>query len=261
MDLLIGLLAPLLLFLAVSWLMLRDMRRAPGGFFRPVLIGFFPILCLSVANFAALEFLPSDEMAKYQSDQVAQLQTMMQASNSEAAKSVSEDDLKNLVSLFLRLLPAIICIFWLGLLTGVALLLRRWLTKRGVPIGSSPLSRWQAPDFMIWMLLLPTAILIFESRSWLGEVKPWIVDLGWNVVAVMCAIYFFQGAMVLLERISRLGPSKTLTALIILSGLCLAFLPRGQGILLGFLALGILDVWFNFRNIKPKQDDHERSSL
>jgi hypothetical protein len=260
MDALTGLAFQAVLFGVICWTMLRDMRRKPtGSFFRPVLLGFLPIFLLSAGSFATLESTPPDDLIKAEQAQATQFSNLLQSSS--GAKTFTDEEMQSLVALPFRLQPAAVCIFWLALLTMAAMILRRWLAFKGHPLAPAPLSRWQAPDFLVWVLLVPAALLIFNQRGWLGEVETWISDLCLNVVLVVLTVYLFQGLMVLLDRISRFGLPKSLTSMLLIAALFLAVVPEGRGIILAFLGLGILDIWFNFRKLKPKHGDEERSSL
>jgi len=248
------------LFLFISWIMAREMRRHPeGGFFRPVLIGFAPIFVISVLSFAAIENMKSDELAKAKDAMVGQFAAIFEGS--AGAKAFTQDELRQISEVSLKLQPAAVCVFWLALLTLAAMALRKWLAKRGQTKAAAPLSRWKAPDYLIWFLLLPGALLLFNQRRWLGELEPWIGDLSQNVVIVILTVYLFQGMMVVLEKISRMGLPKPLATVMLASALLMALVPAGHGIALGFLALGILDTWFDFRKLTPKVNDNKRSGL
>ena len=248
-----------LLFALICWSMAREMRRHPeSGFFRPVILGFAPIFLICVASFTAIQGMKADELAKAKEGLAAQMSSLLQGGS--GAKSFSTEELQAITEISLKLQPAAVSIFWLGLLTVAAMVLRRRLAKRGLSKPSPPLSRWKSPDLMIWLLFAPAALLLLDQRHWLGEVEGWISDLSLNVVIVMLTVYLFQGMMVLLEKISRLGLPKLVASLMLFSGLILAALPAGRGIALGFLALGILDTWFDFRKLNPKQNDSERSN-
>jgi hypothetical protein len=259
MDTLTVLAVQLFLFTVISWVMVRDMRHRPqGGFFRPVLFGIVPIMVLSVGSFSALEGMPASELSQAKAALAAQFSKLL--SSGGAAGGFSDAELQSISELSLKLQPAAVCVFWLSLLTLSAMVIRKWLVARGQTLPAPPLSRWQAPDFLIWVLLLPAALLILNQRGWLGEVEAWMSDLSLNLVMICLFIYLFQGLMVLLDRISRLGMPKPLTVCLLLFALLFAAVPQGRGIAMAFLGLGILDTWFNFRKIEPKRGDHERSS-
>jgi hypothetical protein len=247
------------LFILICWTMAREMKRHPeSGFFRPVLMGFAPILVISIVSFTVMQGMKADELAKAKEALAAQFAALLGSQSGAAAFTAEE--LQMITELSLRLQPAAVSIFWLAILTLAALGLRKWLAEKGQTKIAEPLSRWRAPDFLIWMLFIPAAILLLDQRHWLGKVEVWIRDLSQNMVIIMLAIYLFQGMMVLLEKISRLGMPKPVVALLLSSALVMALLPAGRGIALGLLMLGLLDTWFNFRKLAPKHgDDDERS--
>jgi hypothetical protein len=238
------------LLLLLSWTMARELKRNPGGgFFRPVLLGFAPVLLLSLWSFGSIQRMSGADLLKAQESVAAFAKAMAGGQ----ASAISDADYKAFSQLSLRIQPAMVCVFWLGMLTLSAFGLRAWLRRRGLKLAERPLSRWQAPDPLIWVLLLPGALLALDQRHWLGQVESWISDASLNVLVVMAAVYLFQGLMVVLERAMRIGVPRFVGAMLLFSALLISSLPQGRGLGLGLLALGLLDIWCDFRNLTSKQ--------
>jgi hypothetical protein len=249
-----------LLFGLICWTMVREMRRHPdAGFFRPVLFGFMPILLISVASFTTIQGMKADELAATKAVLAEKFAQLLSGGGAGAA-GFTNDELMAISEVSLRLQPAAVCVFWLGLLTLSAMALRKWLVSKGQAKRTQPLSRWRAPYFLIWALLIPLAILLLDQRHWLGEVEAWISDLSQNLALVILSVYLFQGMMVVLQKTASLGLPKPAAILLVISALLAALVPMGRGLGLAFLALGILDTWFDFRKLAaPKTGDSQRS--
>ena len=252
-----------LLFALICWTMVREMKRHPdAGFFRPVLFGFMPILLISVASFTTIQGMKAEELAATKAVLAEKFAQLLSggAAGAAGATGFTSDELMAISEVSLRLQPAAVCVFWLGLLTLSAMALRKWLVSKGQAKRTLPLSQWQAPYFLIWALLIPLAVLLLDQRHWLGDVETWISDLSQNLALVILSVYLFQGMMVVLQKTARLGLPKPAAILLVVSALLAALVPMGRGLGLAFLALGILDTWFDFRKLAaPKTGDSQRS--
>jgi hypothetical protein len=254
-----SLVGDLVLLVLATWVMSREMRRRPvGGFFRPVLLGFAPVFLVSVFFFTALQ-RNEPEISKFKEGFVAQMTDATMALNN-SKDGVKAEDVRQAVSLLLRLYAGLQCLFWLCALSVIALPLRLWLTRKGLSKNPAPLSQWKAPDLAIWLVLLPAAVLLFGQAGWAGEPSPWIRELSLNVLVVSLAIYVFQGVMVVTEKLGRLGVPKPATVVVMGLALGLSLLLQGRGLGAGILALGLLETWFDFRNLNKKDTDKQRSA-
>lgn len=248
-----------LLLALFSWVMARDMKRRPGGgFFHPVMRGFIPVALVSLVAFIGMQGSDSAEIAKYREAFIATYSQAMEAIYKD--KGLGTAAAREMAQTFFRLQPGLQCLFWLVVLSGVAFVMRRMLARRGQTSMPAPLSRWKAPDLLIWLLLLPGALVLMDDRGWLGEVEAWIRDLSLNFLVVTVAVYVFQGMMVLLERLTRAGLPKFFGNLLMALALLVSTLPSGRGPAWALLLLGVFDTWFDLRNLNPKAKDDERSS-
>ena len=137
---------------------------------------------------------------------------------------------KVLVSLLLSFGLAII---WLTMLIG-----NRFVLKFA---GYRPWSHhqlWQLPDRLIWILICAAVISMLP----LGLIRL----IGVNVLIVLCLVYFFQGFSIFSFFLHKWGVPQFLRLL--LYGMML-FQSFGTALL---LVIGIGDVWFDLRRLKPR---------
>jgi hypothetical protein len=253
-----GLLLDFFLMSLCALVMARDMRRRPGsGFFSAVRLGFIPVAVLSLLVFVSLQGKDQPEVAHFRQAFVDQVShATLQLVQGQGA--ISTQDAVEAAQWVLRLYPGLQCLFWLCALSVISFLLRHWLWRRGRTKLPPPLSLWKAPDLMIWTVLLPAALVLLGDAGLASVPQEWR-DLGLNILAVTLFIYLFQGAMVILERLRRLGIPKALGALLLVSGILLSVLAAGWGMAAGVLALGLLETWFDFRHLQNKDNDSTRS--
>ena len=138
------------------------------------------------------------------------------------------------------LLPSIsvtgtVCVVWINILMGRVLFLRRgmWYPDFG------DLALWKIPDKSIWVAIA-AALCLFV---------PWyaLKMIGFNVLIIILFVYMLQGFAV----ISFLFKSKQIPFLLRVVGY--SFILVQQLLLLAVAALGLVDVWFDFRKLNGKQ--------
>ena len=143
-----------------------------------------------------------------------------------------------LVSLLLSFALAII---WLTMIIG-----NRFVLKFA---GYRPWSHhrlWELPDRLIWLLICAAVISMLP----LGLVRL----VGVNVLVVLCLLYFFQGFSIFSFFLHKWGVPQFLRFL--LYGMML-FQSFGTALL---LVVGIGDVWFDLRRLKPRDKGPENNS-
>ena len=106
---------------------------------------------------------------------------------------------------------------------------------------------------VIWTVLIPAAVILVGERGIFGDLDPGLRDFCLNVLVVTLSIYVFQGSMVLVERLKRLGLPTLAAGLLLGLGLLMSLVPLGRTAWpWGILALGLLETWFDFRNLDKK---------
>lgn len=142
----------------------------------------------------------------------------------------------------LRLLPAMIVsstivVAWATLVMALPL-----FRMRGVPAPDpGPLNRWRAPDPLIWGVIGCGVLLMLPDTG--------LKIVGLNVLVVLLTVYFFGGIAVVSyffeKRRVPLGLRFLFYALIVVQ----------QLLLLVVVALGLFDMWFNFRKLDATEGD------
>lgn len=156
---------------------------------------------------------------------------------------------ENLVALTLRILPALIILtLWLeGVLNVVlfARIMNRHASGRGEIILRPRFSTWSCPDRLVWGGILGGFLI-------LTKVSP-LVTVGLNAVILFVAIYFLQGLAV----VSFLFKKNNVP----LGFRVVGYAMVGVIQLLFFLvvALGLFDIWINFRKLTPRITAYKKS--
>lgn len=107
------------------------------------------------------------------------------------------------------------------------------------------------PPFADWRLPEPMVALVIVAGFCLLPPMPIIKDIGLNLLLVAGTLYFFQGLALLTSLMNRWSVPGLLRALIFL-----LLLVQAYGIVLLAVA-GLVDVWTDLRNPRPKHEDEE----
>jgi uncharacterized protein YybS (DUF2232 family) len=156
------------------------------------------------------------------------------AKNEELKKSLLE-----MVPQVVHLLPGMfvsctLLISWLNLL-----ICRRYCgTSAPELCGERNLCLWKSPEHLVWAAIASGFLLLLP---WSG------LDLvGSNLIRVIGTVYFFQGIAIVAFYFQRSKMPLLLKALMY----GLLFLTAGTRI--GVAALGLFDVWFDFRKLNKQ---------
>ncbi len=177
----------------------------------------------------------ADIQGSYWQEKLAQVLEIYRRSGlSEQEIEAARQLLTSLGGAIIRLAPGILAsgallLAWINLL--VTMRLER---SRSTPPS---LDTWQAPEVLVWVLIPAGLAMAFGSGFWF-----W---LGANLVLVVSLVYFFQGMAVVafwLHRKNASGLIKTVVYLLVAVEFFVAILVA---------ALGLFDIWFNFRRLPP----------
>ncbi len=139
------------------------------------------------------------------------------------------------------LLTSIICTAWLNIAAG------QWLLKRKDPLRTNreDLKNWRLPELLVWPVILAGIMLLVPDER--------LTTLGLNAGLVLLVLYLSQG----LAIISGMMHKWSLPPIIRAITYSLLFL-QVYGI--GFIAaLGLADVWVDFRKPRLKKDVDDTS--
>jgi uncharacterized protein YybS (DUF2232 family) len=151
-------------------------------------------------------------------------------------------DLERLTNFTLRILPALMILtVWLEGILNVALL--TWFTKRFLSshrraVMKPEFSLWIFPDRLVWGGILGGFLMV-------TRISP-LVTIGINVVILLLAIYFLQGMAV----VSFYFQKKNVPLGFRVMGYTMIGLI--QFLLILVAALGLFDIWADFRNLRRK---------
>jgi len=103
------------------------------------------------------------------------------------------------------------------------------------------LSRWRAPDPIIWLLIVSGFALFAPD--------PTVAVIAGNVFAIVIACYFFQGLAIISYFFQRFSLPRGLR---VATYLVIAFQQLAAGLV---VALGVFDLWGDFRHLSARPAD------
>jgi hypothetical protein len=130
--------------------------------------------------------------------------------------------------------------------------------KMRPPIG--PLTRFHAPDQLIWVLVIGLTLILIDSSKLLDETGlNFLAAAGWNAVLIIAFVFGLQGISIMRVFAARRGFSSVTTGLLIGTMLFISFLQM-QWLLLMISALGVSEIWVHYRQRlltnKPENSDN-----
>jgi uncharacterized protein YybS (DUF2232 family) len=152
------------------------------------------------------------------------------------------DNAKKITSFFTYIFPALLLvsasfIVWINTLAAREIFqkYRMWYPDFG------DLSRWKAPERLIWLLIANGILLLIPVE--------WATFLGLNLLIICLFLYMFQG----LSIISFLFKTKKIHKVFRIP--CYFLIFAQQYIIVLVIAVGVFDLWVDFRRyIKPITD-------
>jgi len=141
---------------------------------------------------------------------------------------------QNIIDILVRIFPSLIvvlCVFtvWFNLLLG-----RNLLRQKGILLSRlNYLSNWSAPEFVIWIFIASGALIFWGNYQ--------LSSLGMNLMIIVCFVYLLQG----LAIISFIFQNKN--APLLFRYLIYFFIAVQQFFMLAVVAVGLLDIWVDFR--------------
>lgn len=204
-------------------------------------------LVFGAAFYAAPHYLGAD-LGSFLSERLTILLNQVMALNESAGIPADQLDLlkthlPQIVQLSLRLTPALV--WWLGLLVvTVTVFGGRWFLKRDqwMPYQGA-MTRWQAPAFCMWLVILGGAAYFFNVYA-LHHVL--LQTVAMNSVLAMFAVFVLQGLLIVVyyARRQRQAPVRWLMYSVIL----IFF----QTAMMVMAVIGLVDFWADFRKLNRK---------
>lgn len=157
---------------------------------------------------------------------------------------LAKDNIKQITHFFTNLFPALILVsasftVWINVLAAREIFQKNriWYPDFG------NLARWKAPESLIWILIANGVMLIIPVES--------ARILGLNLLLICLFVYLLQG----LSIIGFLFKAKNVNKLFRIP--CYFLIFAQQYIILLIIAVGVIDLWVDFRKfIKPITDSN-----
>ncbi|MEW5724769.1 MAG: YybS family protein [Thermodesulfobacteriota bacterium] len=145
-------------------------------------------------------------------------------------------DLDSLIRTLVDIFPAMVLMGAVFLAWANLLLIRALIARTGGPPPAGYLKTWQAPERLVWVLIAVGFATYFFS----GRPRVWAV----NLLLILGLVYFFQGLSVVAFWLDKKSAPPFLRTLIYL------VIALQQYLAVIVAALGLFDLWLDFRKLK-----------
>ncbi|MBT3182844.1 MAG: DUF2232 domain-containing protein [Deltaproteobacteria bacterium] len=185
---------------------------------------------------------------------VAALNELGQINTSAGAGSVYAElmveNSEEIAIFILKVMPSLVFVYSLIVVTLNFLLGRRILAKRGKKVISTKKLNLKLPDWLVWFVI--ASGFLFFADKYLFSMGA-LATLAINSLIALLALYFLQGMAVISHVLQgvRTPIIRTLAYVLII----IFF----QTISIAIVAVGLADVWANFR-LKKLKPTHNHSS-
>jgi hypothetical protein len=227
--------------LVLAWGVRRGIPLAPtimGSVLLPLILGGLLLVSYGVITQQSVFLLFTRHLDQTLQAVQEQLQTLTVET---AVQSDARLSLRQTLPQFLRTtFPALVVINYLFTNVLNYGLARSYCARSQPPhsFGIPPLTHWQVWEYLVWVFLLSGVMLMLP---WPGASV-----IGWNVFLVTLAIYFLQGLAIVTFWGQRLPLAAGVRGVVI--GLALVMTGPLGGLLC--IALGLFDLWVNFRRLQ-----------
>ncbi|NVM21483.1 MAG: YybS family protein [Desulfobacterales bacterium] len=166
---------------------------------------------------------------------------------SEEKINILAQSMEGILYVVLRTMPAIVIASTLFVVWSNILLARPLLRSKQLFCPDfGALNEWKAPEQLVW-LVIGSGVLLLVPRG-----GPRL--LGLNVLIIMTTIYFFQGIAI----VSFYFEKKRVPRM--LRGILYCLIAIQQLLLLLVAAVGLFDMWADFRRIKKRSGELNESN-
>jgi len=144
-----------------------------------------------------------------------------------------------IVYVLVRMVPSVLIVSTLFVVWTNLLAVRPFLESRKLFYPDfGPLNRWRAPERLVWGVI-GSGVLVLAPFDTLKFV-------GLNALVVLMVVYFFQGIGIVSHFMERKGFPRQFRILVY------AIVGLQQALLLVVVALGLFDLWVDFRRLNKK---------
>ena len=134
---------------------------------------------------------------------------------------------------------------WIALLVQAGRWLASWMTGmlRWPALTRAPLSAWRLPDGALWVMLAGLALLVTQWSSW--------TPTAWTLILNTALAYCVQGIAVVESLLLARGVPPSIIVVTMLFVFAVAF----PVFVLTTMAVGLSDVWLDYRRLEPARDE------
>jgi uncharacterized protein YybS (DUF2232 family) len=151
-----------------------------------------------------------------------------------------KDNKKNIIDGFTQIFPSLIIITSTLIIWANFLLGKRILGKAGITWPNlTALARWKAPELIIWIFIISGGLFFVPNKD--------INFFSFNIFLVACFIYLLQGLAIL----SFFFQSKNVP--LFFRYLFYFFIAVQQILMIPIVAVGLFDIWIDFRKYFKKK--------
>ena len=148
---------------------------------------------------------------------------------------------QNIINFFTNIFPSLVVIASAFIALINILMGRNMLRKQSIAFSQlEGLSRWKAPEFMIWIFIISGALLFVPFEQ--------ILIFGRNIFIVICFIYLLQGFAI----ISFVFQNKNVPNFF--RYLFYFLIAVQQIFMIPIIVIGLLDIWVDFRRFFQKNE-------
>jgi hypothetical protein len=133
---------------------------------------------------------------------------------------------------------------WAAFLVGAGRSLSAWMSGvlRWPRLSRAPLRGWRLPDGAVWVLLAGLTLLVLQWKAW--------APTAWTLILNSALAYCVQGIAVVESLLLARGVPPSIIVLTLLFVFAVAF----PVFVLTTVALGLSDVWLDYRRLEPARD-------
>lgn len=216
-----------------DWPIERVVALAAGGMFAALAV----VLGLAFGSFAAVQEAVGEGLREHME---TSLDLYAGMGFSPDSMELLRERAPEIVAMFLRILPALAFAGFVGvILINLLFLLRRFPERRGFIAATADFREWRSPEFLVWCFILAGFGLFLPGAEAARTV-------GLNVFLMIAVFYFFQGLSIVAYYFHHKHVPYFLRSLIylviVVEQICTVLV----------VALGLFDLWGDFRRLKKK---------
>ncbi len=219
----------------------EGMRRQWKAESSVLLGGILPVTAIAVFTisfFVQMDKNPVLAVEEYLKDAVAEAAKMYSQLGLKEMADIVSSVSDRFIHYLVRLIPGIVIASTVFQAAACYAASRRFIQKKpgmAPPIRTTTLAQWHAPDVWVWGLIIGLGLSVVPNDT--------AQFAGWNLAIIYVVIYLIQGAAIVDHYLRKAHIQPIVRGL--LHTLILA-LPS----IVFVIALGIVDIWADFRKVR-----------